>query len=189
MSQLSEELHYKLHHDNTVHSYAELVPAEDAPIRGMKNPRGVSAVTRALSEQVYEQAMQGRCVLTLGGDHSIAIGTISGTARAIRARLGREMAVIWVDAHADINTPESSGSGNVHGMPVAFLTGLAREGREDCFGWITDEHRISSKKIVYIGLRDVDRGEKEILRREGIRAFSMHDIDRLGHDAFVKGMR
>lgn len=144
----------------------------------MKNPLAVSAVTQKLSQQVYEQAKEGRCVLTLGGDHSIAIGTVSGTAKAIRERLGREMAVIWVDAHADINTPESSDSGNIHGMPVAFVTGLAKEKREDIFGWLKDEHMLSLKKLVYIGLRDVDRGEKKILREHGIRAFSMHDIDK-----------
>jgi arginase len=144
----------------------------------MKNPLAVSAVTQQLSEQVYAHAKEGRCVLTLGGDHSIAIGTVSGTAKAIRERLGREMAVIWVDAHADINTPETSDSGNIHGMPVAFVTGLAKEKREDIFGWLKDEHMVSVKKLVYIGLRDVDRGEKQILREHGIRAFSMHDIDR-----------
>jgi len=145
----------------------------------MKRAGAVSAVTRQLSQQVYEHAMEGRCVLTLGGDHSIAIGTISGTAKAIRERLGgREMAVIWVDAHADINTPETSDSGNIHGMPVAFLTGLAKEEREDVFGWLKADQMISLKKLVYIGLRDVDRGEKKILRENGIKAFSMHDIDK-----------
>jgi arginase len=117
-------------------------------------------------------------VLTLGGDHSIAIGTVSGTARAVRERLGREIAVIWVDAHADINTPETSDSGNIHGMPVSFLTGLATETREDVFGWLQAHHMLSTKKLVYIGLRDIDRGEKKILREHGIKAFSMHDIDR-----------
>lgn len=144
----------------------------------MKRPRTVSAVTKQISEQVYEHARQGRCVLTLGGDHSIAIGTIAGTAKAIRERLQRELAVIWVDAHADINTPETSSSGNVHGMPLAFLTGLAEEKEDDVFGWIKSEQKISLKKLVYIGLRDVDKGEKEILKKYGIRAFSMHDIDR-----------
>ena len=144
----------------------------------MKNPLAVSAVTQQLSRQVYEQASQGRCVLTLGGDHSIAIGTISGTAKAMRERLQRDIAVIWVDAHADINTPETSGSGNIHGMPVAFLTGLATEYREDVFGWLKNEQKISLSKLVYIGLRDVDRGEKKILRGNGIKAFSMHDIDK-----------
>ena len=154
------------------------MPPDDPDVRGMKNPLAVSAVTKKLSEQVYSHAKDGRCVLTLGGDHSIAIGTISGTAKAIRERLGRELAVIWVDAHADINTPETSDSGNIHGMPVAFLTGLAKEKREDVFGWLKKENLISVKKLVYIGLRDVDRGEKKILREHGIRAFSMHDIDK-----------
>jgi arginase len=175
---LKSDLGYKLHHDDTIHSYKELLPTEDPDVRGMKNPLAVSAVTKKLSEQVYAHAKEGRTVLTLGGDHSIAVGTISGTAKAIRERLGREMAVIWVDAHADINTPETSGSGNIHGMPVAFLTGLAKEKREDVFGWLKEDNLISVKKLVYIGLRDVDRGEKLILRENGIRAFSMHDIDR-----------
>ena len=156
------------------------MPGSDPDYRNMKRPLAVSAVTRRISEQVYEQAKGGRCVLTLGGDHSIAIGTIAGTARAIRERLGREMAVIWVDAHADINTPETSDSGNIHGMPVAFLTGLATEKRPDIFGWLEDDQKISLKKLVYIGLRDVDKGEKKILRDHGIKAFSMHDIDKYG---------
>ncbi|SLM36573.1 arginase [Lasallia pustulata] len=180
LSQLTEELGYDLHHDNQVHTYDSLKPASDPAYRNMKNPVSVSAVTQQLSEQVYAHAKAGRCVLTLGGDHSIAIGTISGTSRAIRERLGREMAVIWVDAHADINTPETSGSGNIHGMPVAFLTGLAKEERKDVFGWIQADQRVSLKKLVYIGLRDVDRGEKVILREHGIKAFTMHDIDRHG---------
>ena len=178
--QLKDDLEYNIRFDNKVHSYDELLPSSDPDHRGMKKPRAVSAVTEALSKQVYDHAKEGRFVLTLGGDHSIAIGTISGTAKAIRERLGRDMAVIWVDAHADINTPETSDSGNIHGMPVAFLTGLASDKPDAPFGWITDEHRVSVKKIVYIGLRDVDRGEKKILRENGIKAFSMHDIDRHG---------
>ena len=178
--QLKDDLEYNIHFDNKVHSYDELLPSSDPDHRGMKKPRAVSAVTQALSQQVYDHAKEGRFVLTLGGDHSIAIGTISGTAKAIRERLGRDMAVIWVDAHADINTPETSDSGNIHGMPVAFLTGLASDKPGAPFGWIKDEHRVSVKKIVYIGLRDVDRGEKKILRENGIKAFSMHDIDRHG---------
>jgi len=144
----------------------------------MKNPRAVSSVTRRIADQVYEHSRAGRMTLTLGGDHSIAIGTIGGTAKATRERLGTGLAVIWVDAHADINTPETSGSGNIHGMPVAFLTGLAKGDSEEYFGWLRDENRISATKLVYIGLRDVDAPEKRILRENGIRAFSMFDIDR-----------
>lgn len=161
-----------------MHLYTDLVPKSDPPHRNMKNPRAVSAVTKRIADQVYTHAKEGRLVLTLGGDHSIAIGTIGGTAKAIRERLGREMAIIWVDAHADINTPESSGSGNIHGMPVAFLTGLATEEDENFFGWLQKDNMISVKKLVYIGLRDVDAGEKRILRENGIKAFSMFDIDR-----------
>lgn len=179
LTQLTDDLGYTLHHDNTVHSYASIIPEADPDYRNMKRARAVSAVTRQLSQQVYEHAKEGRCVLTLGGDHSIAIGTIAGTARAIRERLGgSEMAVVWVDAHADINTPETSDSGNIHGMPVAFLTGLAKEEREDVFGWLEADQMISVKKLVYIGLRDVDCGEKRILKENGIKAFSMHDIDK-----------
>ncbi|KAL9049297.1 MAG: hypothetical protein Q9162_007290 [Coniocarpon cinnabarinum] len=182
IDQLKSDLEFQVYYDGQVHHYAEICPAEsqDPDFRGMKKPKAVSAVCQKLSQQVYDHAVNGRFVLTLGGDHSIAMGTISGTQRATRERLGRDMAVIWVDAHADINTPETSDSGNIHGMPVAFLTGLAKEERRDVFGWMDDGHRISTKKLVYIGLRDVDRGEKKILKDHGIKAFTMHDIDRYG---------
>jgi arginase len=178
IKELEEDLDLKVTFDGQVHNYAEMLPAEDPDYRGMKRPKFVSAVTKEVSNQVYNYAKDGKLVLTLGGDHSIAMGTISGTAKATRERLGREIAVIWVDAHADINTPETSDSGNIHGMPVSFLTGLATESREDCFGWLKAEHMLSTKKLVYIGLRDIDRGEKKILREHGIKAFSMHDVDR-----------
>lgn len=176
--QLRDELNYKLHGDDTVHLYPDLVPADDPPYRGMKNPKAVSNVTQRLCEQVYSHAKEGRMVLTLGGDHSIAIGTIAGTAKAIRERLNREVAVIWVDAHADINTPESSDSGNIHGMPAAFATGLAKEEKPEYFGWLQEDHLLNLKKLVYIGLRDVDPGEKRILRENGVKAFSMFDVDK-----------
>jgi len=190
LTQLSEELGYTLHGDREVDNYSACVRASDPDYRGMKNPRAVSAVTRSLSETTYAHAAQGRFVLALGGDHSIAIGTVSGTSRAVRERLGKDLAVIWVDAHADINTPELSLSGNVHGMPVAFLTGLAscrsspsspEEEQEGIFDWLPAEKpALSTTRLVYIGLRDVDRAEKLLLRRHGIRAFSMHDIDAHG---------
>ncbi|KAI9826951.1 MAG: Arginase, catabolizes arginine to ornithine and urea [Phylliscum demangeonii] len=183
LTQLQQDLGYTLHHDAIVHSYAELMPGpgRDPDHRGMKRPVAVSAATQRISQQVYAHASAGRCILTLGGDHSLAIGSIAGTAKAVRERLaGRELAVIWVDAHADINTPESSHSGNIHGMPLAFLTGLARDQRPDVFGWLQPEHLINPKKLVYIGLRDVDVGEKKILREHGIKAFSMHDVDKHG---------
>ncbi|RMZ87282.1 hypothetical protein DV736_g5494, partial [Chaetothyriales sp. CBS 134916] len=184
LDQISHELGYKLYGHTSVQNYNEMRPASDERHRGMKNPRAVSAVTEEVANQVYNQAKNGRMVLTLGGDHSIAIGTIAGTSKAIRERLGKEIAVIWVDAHADINTPETSMSGNVHGMPVAFLTGLAKSQEKGIFDWLARDFGsspvLSVTKLAYIGLRDVDRGEKQILRDNGIRAFSMHDIDKHG---------
>lgn len=200
LTQLSSDLGYKLVGDSTVRNFDEYQPTttssgstvsnssqkfDDPDFRGMKNPRSVSAVTEQISELVYQQARQGRLALTLGGDHSIAIGTVSGVARAIRERFpdkpqSNEIAVIWVDAHADINTPETSDSGNIHGMPVSFLTNLATSDEPGIFDWLNDHHKISVSKLVYIGLRDVDAGEKKILRQNKIKAFSMHDIDRHG---------
>ena len=183
LSQLRDDLGYTLHGHDQVHTYADVMAAADDAVefRSMKRPASVSAVTQKIAEQVHAHAREGRLVLTLGGDHSVAIGTIAGTAQAVRERLGgREIAVIWVDAHADINTPETSDSGNIHGMPLAFLTGLATSNDEKYFGWVKPENRISVGKLVYIGLRDVDVGEKKILRDNRIRAFSMHDIDAHG---------
>ncbi|KAI4909761.1 hypothetical protein J4E85_011583 [Alternaria conjuncta] len=186
IKQLEQDLDFNVTYDGQVHNYSELRPASDPEVHRMKQPRFVSAVTKQVSDQVYAHAKTGKLVLTLGGDHSIAIGTVSGTAKAVRERLGKEIAVIWVDAHADINTPESSESGNIHGMPVAFLADLVEEKekeelkREDVFAWLEKEHLISPKKLVYIGLRDIDKGEKKILREHGIKAYSMHEIDRYG---------
>lgn len=188
LTALQDDLQYEIHHDGVVHSYTEYMPPSDPPLcvagasKPMLRPITVSNVTQALSLQVYNHAKEGRLALTLGGDHSIAVGSISGTAKAVRERLGKEIAVIWVDAHADINTPHSSGSGNIHGMPVAYLAGFVGAPAEnpDVFGWLTKDHLINPKKLVYIGLRDVDVGEKKILRENGIKAFSMHDVDRHG---------
>ncbi|KAG5938322.1 A-agglutinin attachment subunit precursor [Claviceps monticola] len=180
LTEIQEELGYKLHGDAQVQKYDELMPASDPDYRGMKNPRVVSAVNRRISQQVYEHAREGRLVLTLGGDHSVAIGTVTGSAKAVRERLNREIALIWVDAHADINTPEGSSSGNIHGMPVAFASGLAKSDEEEFFGWITEDMLLNVKKLVYIGLRDVDMAEKRILRENNIKAFSMFDVDRYG---------
>ncbi|KAL2104685.1 hypothetical protein VUR80DRAFT_9857 [Thermomyces stellatus] len=182
VKQLRDDLGYTIHGDQSVHFYKELVPPpeQDPPYRGMKNPLSVSAVTRQIAGQVYEHARQGRMVLTLGGDHSVATGTVAGTAKAVRERLGKEVAVVWVDAHADINTPELSESGNIHGMPLGWLTGLARDENEDYFGWLREDNLISFSKLVYIALRDVDPAERRILRENGIKAFSMFDIDKHG---------
>lgn len=143
-------------------------------VHGMKQAQKVSLAARSVSDCVYSHARQGKFVMTLGGDHSIGIGTLTGIARAVRERLhGGELSVMWIDAHADINTPETSLSGRIHGMPVSFASGLSRS---KMFDWITESHLINLNKFVYIGLRDVDEAEKAIIRENGIKAFTMDDV-------------
>jgi arginase len=160
-----------------IHTYKEFFPESDNPLGIMKRPRTVGRVNKIIADQVYDHVKAGRLALQIGGDHSMAIGTISGVARAVKERLNQDIKVIWVDAHADINTPETTDSGNLHGMPVAFLAGLVKEKIEG-LDWI--EPCLKPENLVYIGLRDVDKGEREILKKYNIKAFSMHEIDRYG---------
>lgn len=143
----------------------------DPPIGLLKNPRLVSRVTEAVAKVVGGHAQNGELPVTIGGDHSLAMGTISGTLSKYP-----DACVIWVDAHADINTVESTDSGNIHGMPVSFLMGLGSKVPE--FSWV--KPALKTDSIVYIGLRDVDAGEKKILRENNIKAFSMHEVDKYG---------
>jgi len=179
LEQQLSELGWKVKFDGH-HQFEDIDAQADAPIGILKRPRLVSKVSQAVAEVVGAHARQGELPLTLGGDHSLAMGTISGVLSA-----HPDACVVWVDAHADINTPATSASGNIHGMPVAFLLGIAGElpkssppADPEPFSWIKPVLR--PDRIVYIGLRDVDAGEKKILREHGIRAFSMHEVDRYG---------
>ncbi|KAJ1659785.1 Arginase, catabolizes arginine to ornithine and urea [Dispira simplex] len=167
-----KELGWKVDFDGTFPNFQKLVPTVDPDIGRMKKPRAVSSVTRALADKVRRAAQAGHFALTLGGDHSIAIGTVSGT-----AAVHKDLCVIWVDAHADINTVESTASGNLHGCPVSFLLGLNKPDVPQ-FEWV--QPCLTPNRIVYIGLRDVDPAEKKILKELGIKAFSMHEVDRYG---------
>ncbi len=160
-----------------IHNYKEFFPKSDPPVGIIKLPRTVGIVNKILADQVYQHAKMGRLALQIGGDHSMAIGSISGIARGVKERLGHDIKVVWVDAHADINTPETTETGNLHGMPVSFLTNLVKEKIEG-LDWI--EPCLKPENLVYIGLRDVDKDEKEILKKYNIKAFSMHEIDRYG---------
>ncbi|CAF3376801.1 unnamed protein product [Rotaria sp. Silwood1] len=163
--------------DDKIHYYKEFFPESDEPIGIVKRPRTVGIVTKILTDQVYQHAKIGRLALQIGGDHSLAIGTISGMAKAIKERFNQDLKVVWVDAHADINTIESTETGNLHGMPVSFLIGLNKEKIEG-LDWIVP--CLKPENLVYIGLRDVDKVEKEIIKKYNIKAFSMHEIDRYG---------
>lgn len=130
-------------------------------VRNAKYLPIILAVCEELAAVVSASIAAGGFPVVLGGDHSIAIGTLAGLRRA----RGKAPGLIWIDAHGDINTPLTSPSGNVHGMPVAIAL---------------DEHSIDVERTVLVGLRDVDDGERSRIRELGVRAYSMSDVDRLG---------
>jgi len=138
----------------------------------LKNLKEVVKVCTQLSNKVKEVINQGRFPLVLGGDHSIAIGTIAGLATHYN-----NLGVIWYDAHADLNTPETSPSGNIHGMPLAVCIGLGDE-RLVKIGGLSA--KIKPENIIIIGARSVDPGERELIKKNGIRVYTMHEIDRMG---------
>jgi arginase len=109
--------------------------------------------------------------ICLGGDHSISMGTVAGAAR------GQRRGLIWVDAHTDFNTPDTSPSGNIHGMPVASLVGLGDERLINIGG---QGKKVRPQDVVMVGIRSVDSAERNLLVEHGIKVFTMKDIDRLG---------
>lgn len=108
--------------------------------------------------------------IVLGGDHSIAIGSVPGVAR------GRRVGVVWIDAHTDFNTPATSPSGNVHGMPLAVLCGRGDERLREVVG----SSSVRPEDVIVIGARSVDPGERELLRELGVTVYTMKEVDRLG---------
>eukprot|EP00916_Digyalum_oweni_P021458 GHVL01035640.1.p1 GENE.GHVL01035640.1~~GHVL01035640.1.p1 ORF type:complete len:290 (+),score=42.37 GHVL01035640.1:253-1122(+) len=128
---------------------------------------------KMISEAVFAAASKGRFVLTIGGDHSIACGSISGILRA-----KRKIAVIWVDAHADANTPQTTPSGNYHGMPAAHVLGWFNKLPE--FEWLEHIPKLEEVNLAYIGLRDIDEGERNLLQKSFVHVFTMTDVDRYG---------
>ncbi len=139
-------------------------------LAGHAHHRGaVAAWTQAIHDRAYTTARAGTLPVFMGGDHSVSMGTVSGVARACRER-GQEIAVLWLDAHADFNTPATSATGNVHGMAVAFLAGLP--GLE----WVLPDRPflpILPQRVALLGLRDVDTAEQAALDRSGISAMPM----------------
>ncbi len=136
----------------------------------------IAEVARDLAKRVADAVRTGVTPLVLGGDHSLATGSVAGTATAMAERNMR-VGLLWLDAHSDINTPETSLSGNVHGMPVAHLLGL---GDPRLSRLSKASPAILPEHLVYVGLRILDDAEKALIRAKGIRAFTMRDIDERG---------
>jgi arginase len=131
------------------------------------------------AEAVGQSLEGGMTPLVLGGDHSVAVGTVSGVAEFYR-RHEQKIGLLWIDAHSDINTPQTSPSGNIHGMPLAALLGLG-SGLEPLSQIFNYSPKISPENTVIIGVRDIDAAERENIRRAGVVAvYTMRDIDERG---------
>jgi arginase len=147
--------------------------ASDSPLKFREI---ILAACTELAERVRGILDEGDLPLVIGGDHSIAMGTVAGVASHLRAKQ-QDLGLIWFDAHGDMNTPMSSPSGNLHGMPLAHLLGRGDEELTKIEGF---SPKVKPENVALIGIRDIDRGEREIIRDAGIHTFTMRDIDEKG---------
>lgn len=159
----------------------------DLLVDACENPRFLPemvASSRAMAKSVKQILESGQMPIILGGDHSIAIGTFSGVSSFFHER-GEEVGLIWLDAHADINTDETSPSGNIHGMPLAALLGF---GNEELVNIENFAPKLNPKFCAHVGARDLDAGERRRIYELGMRGnfFTMSDIDRRGMLACVE---
>ncbi|MGE8207483.1 arginase [Heyndrickxia sp. NPDC080065] len=142
------------------------------PETNMKNLKAVAEGNTILSSKVDEIVQKGDFPLVFGGDHSIAIGTLSGVSKHYK-----NLGVIWYDAHGDLNIADTSPSGNIHGMPLAASLGHGHPTLTEIGGYAP---KIKHENVVIIGARDLDEGEKELIKNKGMKVYTMHEIDRLG---------
>jgi arginase len=142
----------------------------------------ITAVCAQLADETARAARAGRLPIVLGGDHSLAAGSVAGVASSL-AEHGERLGLVWFDAHSDIHLPTTSGSGNVHGMPIAHLLGLGDPGLSSIG---SARPAVHAENVVLVGLRDVDPPERDHIRELGVRAFTMKDIDERGVAAVVR---
>lgn len=140
--------------------------------KGLRNLDEIVEVSNQLSETVGQSVDNGNFPLILGGDHSIAIGSISGISKHYD-----NLGIIWYDAHGDLNIPEESPSGNIHGMPLRVLTG---EGDSRLVNISNFAPKVKPENIVLIGMRDLDKGERQYIKENNVKTYTMADIDKLG---------
>lgn len=142
----------------------------------------IAASCEKLADLVEQALGDDRKPLVLGGDHSIAAGTVAGVSsyfRKMQARVG----LLWIDAHADMNTPDSSPSGNVHGMPLACCVGCGPEELANIRGFAP---KVDAANVALIGIRDVDAAERHVVLDTGVRTFTMREIDERGMRAVME---
>lgn len=144
----------------------------------LKHVDEIIEVSKNLAESVSDRIEEGYFPLILGGDHSISIGSIAGIAKH-----KKNLGVIWFDAHGDMNTDQTTPSGNIHGMPLAIGLGLGHSSLVNLGGF---SPKIKPEHVVIIGARDLDEGEKDLIKKIGIKVFTMHEIDRMGMAAVME---
>ncbi|WP_124726445.1 arginase [Staphylospora marina] len=167
---LLEKLGYEVEDLGDLH-----VPSPESTPQGdprLKYLEAIRDVNEQLAETVSGVVQRGRFPLVLGGDHSMGIGTVAGVARHFE-----NMGLIWFDAHGDLNTGETSPSGNIHGMSLAVCLGVGHPDLVNIGGYAP---KVRPEHTVIIGARELDPGERELIRQLGIKVFTMHEIDRLG---------
>ena len=155
------------------------VPGAEMMDRGDAKARFLVQIARCdetVAQWVDEALARQATPVVLGGDHSLAAGSIAGVANHFRVQQ-KTIGLIWIDAHTDINTPDTSTSGNVHGMPLAALLGLGPEALSDLLDW---SPKVSAAQTVLVGIRDIDAIERDNVRRAGVTVFTMRDIDEKG---------
>ena len=180
VSQGLRQLGYRVEDDGDVG-----VPAPETRAFGSERARYLEPiyhVCNRLRLRVRRSLEQGEIPVVLGGDHSIAIGTVSGVAEHYKSR-GERIGLIWVDAHADMNTPDSSPSGNIHGMPLATVLGMGHPLLVEMGGFAP---KVQPENVCLIGIRDIDEHERQIVRNSGIHAYTMRDVDERGMRAILE---
>lgn len=167
---------------HTVHDTGNLfIPQPESQSIGdpkVKYLEPIVQVAEELANIVSSTLQAQEFPLVLGGDHSIALGSLAGV-----ARIHKDVGVLWIDAHADFNTEQTTPSGNIHGMILAASAGLGHARLTQMGGW---SPKISPPTIVIVGARDLDIGEKELLRANAIHVFTMSDIDQRGISAVMQ---
>jgi arginase len=163
-------------------SVAEVAPLDDIPPDNARHYREIQRWIRTISVRAYDLAKTGAIPIFLGGDHSLSMGSVNGVARHCR-ETGRELFVMWLDAHADYNTPATTITGNMHGMSAAFLCG-----EEGLDGLLGSEPRapIDSSRLELFGTRSVDKAEKELLRLRRVSISDMRRIDEFGVSVLIR---
>jgi arginase len=174
-ARIAELGHEYVDHGNVGTAVAEAIAVGDEEARFLAQ---IKATSRQIAELVAHDAREGFIPLVLGGDHSVALGTLAGM-RDVHGPGG----AIWIDAHGDLNTPETSPSGNVHGMVLAAALGLAGDRfRDDEWGLPA----LASGRVALVGVRSLDDGERALLQELDARVFTMSDVDRLGVEHAVR---